>query len=80
MKPLHPDQKIDLRAILEDLATYRPKRKGWTWRRRIEDHRVGPFTLKDASADLRRSIPLPSAHHFGDIDPQCDLVITTEIA
>lgn len=80
MKPLNPDEKIDLRAVLEDLASYRPKRKGWTWRRRIDDHTVGPFTLKNASADLRRSIPLPSAHHFGDIDPQCDLVITTEIA
>jgi D-ornithine 4,5-aminomutase subunit beta len=80
MKSLHPDEKIDLQAILEDLANYRPKRKGWTWRKRIDDHQVGPFVLKDSSENLRRSVPLPSAHHFGDIDPQCDLVITTEIA
>jgi len=25
-------------------------------------------------------VPLPSAHYFDDIDPQCDFVITTEIA
>lgn len=80
MKSLHPDEKIDLQAILDDLANYRPKRKGWTWRTRIDNHRVGPFVLKNSSENLHRSVPLPSAHHFGDIDPQCDLVITTEIA
>jgi D-ornithine 4,5-aminomutase subunit beta len=80
MKPLHPDEKIDLRAVLADLADYRPKRKGWAWRKKIENHHVGPFFLKNSSQNLRRSIPLPSAHHFGNIDPQSDLVITTEIA
>jgi D-ornithine 4,5-aminomutase subunit beta len=25
-------------------------------------------------------VPLPTAHAFGDIDPQCDVIITTEVA
>jgi D-ornithine 4,5-aminomutase subunit beta len=77
---LVPDQKLDLRQVLEDLDRYRPRRKGWTWRRQIADHRVGPFVLKDTSQDLENSVPLSSARAFGDIDPQCDYVITTEIA
>ena len=77
---LSPDQKIDLREVLKDLAHYRPRRKGWTWRERSVDHKAGPFVYQDASADLKNSVPLPSAHAFGDIDPQSDMVITTEIA
>jgi D-ornithine 4,5-aminomutase subunit beta len=77
---LSVDQKLDVREVLKDLESYRPKRKGWSWRRLVQDHRLGPFVYKNASADLAHSIPLPSAHAFGDIDPQCDFVITTEIA
>jgi D-ornithine 4,5-aminomutase subunit beta len=77
---LSADQKLDVREALKDLESYRPKRKGWSWRRLVQDHRLGPFVYKNASADLTHSIPLPSAHAFGDIDPQCDFVITTEIA
>ncbi len=77
---LAPNKKLDLREVLKDLAHYRPRRKGWTWRDKIKDHRVGPFVLKDTSADLWHSVPLPAAHWFGDIDPQSDCVITTEIA
>ena len=77
---LSPDQKLDVREVLDDLEHYRPRRKGWTWRVRDYDHQSGPFIYKDASADLENSIPLPSAHAFGDIDPQCDMVVTTEIA
>lgn len=77
---LPPDQKLDVRDVLQDLAKYRPKRKGWTWRRKISDHRLGPFVLKDTSENLKHSIPLPAAHAFDNIDPQCDVVITTEIA
>ena len=46
----------------------------------MDDQRIGPFTYLDSSENLQRSIPLPAAHYFGDIDPQCDCVITTEIA
>jgi D-ornithine 4,5-aminomutase subunit beta len=77
---LVPGEKLDLREVLQDLRHYRPKRKGWSWRRKLENHRAGPFVYKNASEDLKQSIPLPSARAFGDIDPQCDCVITTEIA
>jgi D-ornithine 4,5-aminomutase subunit beta len=77
---LDPSEQLDLSEILSDLEIYRPKRKGWTWRRKLEDHVVGPFIYKNASADLKHSVPLPAAHAFGDIDPQCDNIITTEIA
>ena len=77
---LSPDDKLDVREVLNGLDRYRPKRKGWTWRRRIEHHRLGPFVFKNASADLQNSVPLPAAHSFDNIDPQCDCVITTEIA
>ncbi len=77
---LAADRKLDLREVLKDLGKYRPKRKGWTWRHKVEDQQIGPFVYKDTSETLDRSIPLPSAHAVGDIDPQCDFVITTEIA
>jgi D-ornithine 4,5-aminomutase subunit beta len=77
---LSADQKIDLREVLKDLHTYRPRRKGWTWRQKIENHQIGPFVYKDTSGNLANSIPLPAAYAFDDIDPQCDVVITTEIA
>jgi D-ornithine 4,5-aminomutase subunit beta len=77
---LTPDRKLDVREVLRDLDRYRPRRKGWTWRRRVAEARLGPFVYKDASESLQRSVPLPAAHHFGGIDPQTDVVITTEIA
>jgi len=77
---LLPDEPLDVREVLRDLAHYRPRRRGWTWRRRVPDHALGPFVYRDASEDLTRSVPLAAAHAFGDIDPQSDLVITTEIA
>ncbi|MBA7691906.1 D-ornithine 4,5-aminomutase subunit beta [subsurface metagenome] len=82
MKPLNPEKKIDIREILKDLERYRPRRTGWTWRKKAESKEslVGPFTLADISPPLKHSVPLPSAHYFGNIDPQCDFVITTEIA
>lgn len=80
MKPLVPNDKIEVRKILENLESYRPRRKAWSWRVVKKDHRVGAFVLKDTSENLKNSVPLPSAHYFQDIDPQCDCVITTEIA
>jgi D-ornithine 4,5-aminomutase subunit beta len=77
---LEPDEPLDVREVLRDLDRYRPRRKGWTWRERVSDHPLGPFVYRDASADLTRSVPLASAHAFDDIDPQAELVITTEIA
>ena len=77
---LVPNEKLDIQEILRDLDRYRPKRKGWTWRRKVENQRIGPFVYKDTTENLARSVPLPAAQAFGDIDPQCDFVITTEIA
>ena len=77
---LSANEKLDPREVLRDLERYRPKRKGWSWRRKLTEHRLGPFLYHNAAEDLRQSIPLPAAQAFGDIDPQCDLVVTTEIA
>ncbi|MBF0249978.1 MAG: cobalamin-dependent protein [Alphaproteobacteria bacterium] len=77
---LSPDKRIDLRDVLDGLEDYRPRRKGWHWRTPAPDHKVGPFTYRNASEDLKNSVALPAAHAFGAIDPQCDFVITTEIA
>lgn len=78
---LTPNEKLDVREILRDLENYRPKRKGWTWRTKIENQQIGPFVYKDTSGNLRQSIPLPAAAaYFDGIDPQSDFVITTEIA
>jgi D-ornithine 4,5-aminomutase subunit beta len=74
------DQKLDLRAVLDDLQGYRPRRRGWAWRAHIPHHEVGPFVLEDTGHNLQRSVALPAAHAVGGIDPQCDCVITTEIA
>ena len=77
---LLPDENIDVEKILEDLAHYHPRRKGWTWREPAPDLVMGPFTYRDCSAPLKDSVPLPPAHYFGDVDPQPLPVITTEIA
>ncbi|MGD8743769.1 MAG: D-ornithine 4,5-aminomutase subunit OraE [Granulosicoccaceae bacterium] len=77
---LSPDQKLDIQEILKDLDTYRPRRKGWIWRKQIDNHTIGPFVYKNSSENLHNSVPLPAADYFDNIDPQCDCVITTEIA
>ena len=77
---LTPDKKLDVREVLKDLDSYRPKRKGWTWRTKTRNRQVGPFIYKDSSADLKNSVPLSVAPAFENIDPQSDIVITTEIA
>lgn len=77
---LNPDEKLDIREVLKDLDKYRPRRKGWTWREPVPDQAIGPFVYQDTSKSLYHSVPLPAAHSFGDIDPQCQCVITTEIA
>ncbi|NLA59910.1 MAG: LuxR family transcriptional regulator [Firmicutes bacterium] len=77
---LDPSKKLDVREILRDLENYRPRRHGWTWRKKVSDNKVGPFRYKETSESLERSVPLPAAKYFGGIDPQPDCVITTEIA
>jgi D-ornithine 4,5-aminomutase subunit beta len=78
--PLDCEEKIDLQQILDDLESYRPRRRGWTWRKVMKDQRIGPFSYRETSQSLTRSVPLPAAKYFGNIDPQPDCVVTTEIA
>ncbi len=77
---LPKDQQIDVREVLKDLEHYRPRRRGWTWRKPAPGLKMGPFTYRDCSEPLKESVPLPPAHNFQDIDPQPLPVITTEIA
>ncbi len=78
---LNPTQKIDIEAIMQDLESYRPRRKGWVWRRRPpEGVEMGPFHFRDMSVPLKRSIGLPASKYFDFIDPQPGCVVTTEIA
>ena len=77
---LTPDAPINVAEILKDLDKYRPRRRGWTWRKPVPGLKMGPFEYQDATEPLKRSVPLPPAHYFGDIDPQPGPVITTEIA
>jgi D-ornithine 4,5-aminomutase subunit beta len=80
LPPLEPNEKLDVERLLEGIDRYRPRRKGWTWRQRLEKQELGPFEYHETSEPLARSVPLPAAHYFGDIDPQPDCVVTTEIA
>ncbi|MCK9226138.1 MAG: D-ornithine 4,5-aminomutase subunit OraE, partial [Candidatus Muirbacterium halophilum] len=77
---LEPKIKIDLKEIFKDLDKYTPRRKGWTWRKHVDNLKMHKFTFKDMSEPLKNSIPLPAAKYFENIDPQPDCVITTEIA
>ncbi len=78
---LKPNEKLNITNILENLESYRPRRRGWHWRDGAGQKRdIGKFEYYDTSENLSQSQPLPSAHYFDDIDPQPDSVITTEIA
>ena len=77
---LSPDAPINVAEILKDLDKYRPRRRGWTWRKPVPNLHMGPLEYQDATEPLKRSVPLPPAHYFEDIDPQPAPVITTEIA
>ena len=70
MDKLTPNVKLDIENILKDLESYRPKRRGWVWRESASGEKQGPFVFLDASKPLEKSIPLPSAKYFDNIDPQ----------
>jgi len=80
VQKLDVNTKLDIENILEDLEHYRPRRKGWTWRHKEENLKMGDFTYKQCSTPLTNSIALPAASTMGGIDPQPDCVITSEIA
>lgn len=74
------NEKLNIREILKNLDQYEPRRRGWTWRKKVPDQKYGFYTYSDCSEPLKQSVPLPAAKYFGNIDPQPDCVITTEIA
>lgn len=75
------EEKINLKEILKDLESYRPRRKNWVWREKSEDGtNMSEFHFKNTTKPLKNSIPLPAAKYFDFIDPQPESVITTEIA
>lgn len=77
---LNKNEKLDVREILKDLENYEPRRRGWHWREPAPNLEMGPFTFHDMSKPLKQGIGLPPAKFFGNIDPQPQPVITTEIA
>ena len=77
---MRPEDKLDIRAILEDLEYYVPRRRGWTWRKPVPGLRFGEYEYSDCSEPLKNSVPPMAAKSFGGIDPQPLQVITTEIA
>ncbi len=80
-KELDPKEKLDIEEILEGLEDYHPRRKGWTWREVPEEGvDMGPFHYRNMAKPLDKSIGLPASKYFGNIDPQPECVVTTEIA
>ena len=77
---LKPNEKIDVKAVLEDLENYEPKRRGWTWRNKKEKQNIGPFEYNECSESLKNDVGIPASRYFDDIDPQPQEVITSEIA
>jgi len=77
---LKPNEKINIREILKDLHLYKPRRRGWVWRQKEPGLKLDAFHYSDCARSLSNYIPLKSAKHFQNIDPQPIQVITTEIA
>lgn len=77
---LDPHKKLNIEQILENLESYRPRRRGWTWRKPVPQQELGPFTYSQTSEGLKVSQPLPAAGFFGGIDPQPECTLTSEIA
>lgn len=71
---------MDIKALLEDLENYVPRRRGWTWRKPVQSLTLGTYQYHDCSEPLKNSVPPLAAKSFGFIDPQPIQVITTEIA
>lgn len=75
------NKKLDIHEILKDLENYRPKRRGWHWRKPVENLEMGGHTYLDCSEPLKNSIGIPAAiGYFDNLDPQPVESITTEIA
>ena len=62
------NKKLDIREILKDLDKYEPRRRGWTWRKKVKDLKLGRYVYSDCSESLKQSVPLPAAKYFDNID------------
>ncbi len=51
-----PEEKMDIREILSDLESYRPKRRGWTWRKKVEKLEMGGHVYNDCSEPLKTAL------------------------
>jgi len=83
MRPLRPDEPIDIEGLFEGLASYRPRRRGWAWRRPLPPGRTNPpapFVYHQTSEPLGQGLAPPAARSFWSIDPQPAVTITSEIA
>ena len=79
--PLKPDERMDVRDVLDGLEDYRPGRHPWHWREgRGEARQIGDFTYYETSEPVKAQVPLSGSRGFNYIDPQPDCVNTTEIA
>lgn len=76
---LDENTKLDIHEILDDLANYRPRRRGWSWRTPVPRYKMHNFEYHDMAESLKKYVPLPSAKYFDNIDPQGTSSITTEI-
>ena len=77
---LKPNEKMDVKAILEDLENYHPQRRGWVWREK-KDIVIDGYSYKECSDSLKNYVALPAAaRYFSNLDPQPNNTITTEIA
>lgn len=78
---LNPNEKLDIKELLQDLDKYEPRRRGWHWRDgQFEKRTIGDFEYHETSESIENYVPLPGSRGFNYIDPQPDCVITTEIA
>lgn len=77
---LYENEKLNIYEVLEGLADYRPRRRGWVWRTPVPRYKMHSFEYEDMSDSLKNYVPLPSAKYFNNIDPQGTSSITTEIA
>ncbi len=80
MMKLNPNEKLDIRELMKDIKNYKPKRRGWTWRKHEPNLLMNGYKYSEISTPLKNSVPLPAAKYFNGIDPQPLSVITTEIA
>ncbi|HHU23904.1 MAG TPA: LuxR family transcriptional regulator [Acholeplasmataceae bacterium] len=77
---LKPHEKLNIRNILDNLENYSPRRRGWTWRKKVSEQTLNQYTYLETSESLKNFVPLPASKYFNGIDPQPLQVITTEIA